>query len=88
MTRIHQNPTALIKSGSFRPSQYLESEAGHGKAVVFKTSALNHSAISPTARIPMTDKRILSSGRASLQTARIRKNDARIPGGLAGAPHD
>ena len=43
--RIHQNPIALLKSGSFRPFVCFDVEAGHGNTVVFKTNALNHSAI-------------------------------------------
>jgi hypothetical protein len=80
LDRIHQNPTALLKTGSFRPFVYSAGLAGYGDTAVFKTSALNHSAIPPTARIPMTGKRILSSGANQTKPARIRKNRARIQG--------
>lgn len=45
--RIHQNPTALLESGSFRPIVYSAGVAGLGSAVVFKTSAIDHSATPP-----------------------------------------
>jgi hypothetical protein len=47
MNRIHQNPIALLKSGSFRPSVYSAGLAGHGDTAVFKTSAIGLSAIPP-----------------------------------------
>lgn len=37
----------MIETGSFRPSVYSAGLAGIGEALVFKTSALNHSAIPP-----------------------------------------
>jgi hypothetical protein len=37
----------MLETGSFRPSVYSADLAGLGSAVVFKTSALNHSAIPP-----------------------------------------
>jgi len=87
-SRIHQNAGVLLETGSFRPIVCLETEAALAKAVVFKTSALNHSAIPPTARIPMTGKRILSSGRDQTKAARIRKNRGRIPGALEAVDGD
>ena len=37
----------MTETGSFRPIVYSAGVAGLGSAVVFKTSALNHSAIPP-----------------------------------------
>jgi len=37
----------MRKPGSFRPSVYSAGLAGYGDTAVFKTSALNHSAIPP-----------------------------------------
>lgn len=51
MSRIHQNPTALLETGSFRPSVYSAGLAGLGNAVVFKTSAIDHSATPPRNQI-------------------------------------